>query len=61
MNNNFMLQNFIENGNSANPHEHRMKKPSKAGGHEIELLVGTIFNEVCQLFEENNIKISVPE
>lgn len=49
MNNNFMLQNFIENGNGSNPHEQRAKKPSKAGGHELELQVGTIFNEVCQL------------
>jgi hypothetical protein len=49
MNNNFMLQNFIENGNGSNPHDQKVKKPSKAGGHELELQVGTIFNEVCQL------------
>lgn len=44
-----MLQNFIENGNGSNPHDQRAKKSSKIGGHELELHVGTIFNEVCQL------------
>ena len=44
-----MLQNFIENGNGSNSHDQRVKKPSKASGHELELQVGTIFNEVCQL------------
>lgn len=35
MNNNFSLQNFIENGNGTNPPDNKLKKGSRAGGHEL--------------------------
>lgn len=35
MNNNFMLQNLIENGSASNTNEHKLKKPIKAGNHEL--------------------------
>jgi hypothetical protein len=46
MNNNFMLQNYIENGNTFNFAEQKPKKSSRTATQELELQVATVFNEV---------------
>lgn len=33
MNNNYLLENFIENGSRTGPNEHKMKKANKGGSH----------------------------
>ena len=44
MNSNFMLQNLIENGGGT-AGEHRSKKGGRGQSHELEMQVGTVFNE----------------
>ena len=56
-----MLQNFIENGGSAPFAEPKQKRSAKTGSHELEMLVGTVFNEVCQLLEDHEIRVDMPE
>jgi hypothetical protein len=57
MNSNFMLQNYIESGSGFNFQEPKGKKSSKGGQQELELQIGIVYNEVCQLLEENNVRI----
>jgi hypothetical protein len=52
-----MLQNFIENGVG----DAKLKKGGKGGSHEVELMVGTVYNEVLQLLEEHQVQMSMPE
>lgn len=56
-----MLQNYIENGNTFNFAEQKPKKSSRTATQELELQVATVFNEVCQLLEEHNINLHLPE
>ena len=60
MNNNFMLQGLIENGNSGPMGEPKLGRQGKWGGHELELMVGTVYNESCQLLEDHNIMLALP-
>jgi hypothetical protein len=53
--NNFMLQNYIESGNNFNFGDSKPKKNQKPGAQELEFQIGTVFNEICQILEDNNI------
>ena len=40
--------------------EPKLGKKSKWGGQELELMVGTVYNESCQLLEDHNIMLALP-
>ncbi len=56
-----MLQNYIESGNNFNFGDSKPKKNQKPGAQELEFQIGTVFNEICQILEDNNIFFELPE